>query len=155
MHLWLQPATCGGKQRRKKRLIIAEAFRLCPLHCSAAAYLPPISQSMQKTIEGVYLRHQREPANQSTVSIIFTADAIHRKYAFKAARNATVSFASTLRIKKLPSRCKTAFARRVAGLLASGAKASKTVAKYFSESKRKRTVAFAFTASAFSIRLLW
>jgi hypothetical protein len=55
-----------------------------------------------------------------------------------------VSFASTFRTKKFPSLSKTALARVVTGLLASGAKALRRVTSCFSEESLKRTVVLAF-----------
>ncbi len=81
----------------------------------------------------------------STTVKMQTTEFIHLKYAFKAARRATVSFASTLSIKKSPSLSRVSLERKVVGFLTSGCKALKTMSKCFLEGNLTRTRAFAFT----------
>jgi hypothetical protein len=73
---------------------------------------------------------------------------IHLRYAFKDARNATVSSASTLKTRVRSSILKSVLARVVAGLLTSGFNELRTVCNFFSEENFKRTFAFVFAAMA-------
>jgi hypothetical protein len=81
----------------------------------------------------------------SSTSRTFAVESIHRRYAFNAARKATVSLASIERAKQFPSFAKATLERLFTGALASGDKAAITVSSCFSDGNRKRTVAFAFT----------
>jgi hypothetical protein len=73
---------------------------------------------------------------------------IHLRYAFRDARNATVSSASTLKIRD-PFFCfKSVRARVVAGFFASGFKELRTVCNFRFEENFNRMVAFVFTARA-------
>jgi len=69
---------------------------------------------------------------------------IHLRYAFSAARSATVSLASIFKIRKLPSFAKLACERALVGLLTSGSKDLRIVSNFFPEGNFKRTVALAF-----------
>jgi len=73
---------------------------------------------------------------------------IHLRYAFKDARNATVSSASTLKTRDRSSFFKIVLARVVAGLLTSGFNELRIVCNFFSEENFKRMFAFVFTAMA-------
>ena len=71
---------------------------------------------------------------------------IHLRYAFREARSATVSSASTFRIRD-PSSCfKRVRARVVAGFVASGFKEFRTVCNFSFEENFKRMVALVFAA---------
>jgi hypothetical protein len=71
---------------------------------------------------------------------------IHLRYAFRDARSATVSSASTLKIRD-PSSCfKSVRARVVAGFLTSGFRELRTVCNFSFEENFKRTVALVFAA---------
>jgi hypothetical protein len=72
---------------------------------------------------------------------------IHLRYAFKDARNATVSSASTLKMRNLPPPLKSGRDLVVLGLLASGSKELRTVCNFSFVGNFKRTVAFAFKAT--------
>jgi hypothetical protein len=73
-----------------------------------------------------------------------TAEFIHLRYAFRAARNAIVSFAFIFKTKNEPSFFKSAADRMVVAFLVSGSTALKIVSKRFFDVNFKRTLAAAF-----------
>ena len=73
---------------------------------------------------------------------------IHLRYAFRDARKATVSSASTLKTRESSFCFKSVRARVLAGFLASGFRELRTVCNFFFEENFKRMVAFVFTAGA-------
>jgi hypothetical protein len=77
-------------------------------------------------------------------SSTFKAEFIHLKYAFKAARRATVSLASIFRTRNNPSFSKLAEERKVVGFFDSGLRELNTVSRCFLEGSLMRIVAFAF-----------
>jgi len=78
------------------------------------------------------------------VSMTFIAEHIHLRYAFKVARKAAVSLASTARTNPDSSLQRTTLARLATGELGSGARASKSVVRCLSDESCKRIFAFAF-----------
>jgi len=71
---------------------------------------------------------------------------IHRKYAFKVERNATVSSSSTVKTRNNPSFSNFTVLRLVTGEFTSGVKASRSVLSCFPDLNFKRTEAFALIA---------
>ena len=51
-----QPKSRGGEPNRETQSMVPKAFRSCPPQITHAAYLEPISGSMQKPIEGLPAR---------------------------------------------------------------------------------------------------
>src|SRR4030042_7215830 len=80
----------------------------------------------------------------SRTSTMLVIEFIHLRKAFTAERNATVSSASTFRIRQSPSFSSATFALPLTGLQISGNKASLTVFSDFSEGNLRRISAFAF-----------
>jgi hypothetical protein len=76
----------------------------------------------------------------------FTADPTQRKYVFTAARNATVSTATTVIIKNSSSTTKPILVRRFNGQTASGSRAVSTVTACLWFTNFKRTVVLADVA---------
>jgi hypothetical protein len=77
---------------------------------------------------------------------------IHRRYAFKAARRATVSRASTFNTRVKPSAATETFARSPTCFLTSGVKAFKTASSCLFDPKGRRTIAFDFNGGSRDFR---